>query len=188
MGRFDESLVEIRRAQQLDPTSLTINAIAGQTYFFARRYDEAIEECRKALEMDADFFLGHDYLGWAYRQKGMHEEALAEFKKAKQIEDTPLQLCEIGIAYAASGNKEDARKVLHEVIESSKQKHAPQHSYRIARIYASLRERDAAFKSLEKAFNEREENLVWLKVDPHLDYLRPDPRFIDLLRRVGFAP
>ena len=93
IGRLDESLATIRRAQQLDPTSLTINVIAGQTYFFARRFDEAIEETRKTLEMDPDFFLGHDYLGWAYRQKGMHEEALAEFKKAQQVEDTPLTDC-----------------------------------------------------------------------------------------------
>lgn len=187
MGRSDESIAEIRRAQQLEPFSLIINAIAAQSYFFARQYEQTIEQCRKTLELDPNFYLAHDYLGWAYRQKGMYDEAIAEFKKAKQIEDTPLQSYEIAIAHAASGNKEEARKVLHQLIEDSKRKHAPQQSYRLGRTYSALQEADAAFKWLETAFNEREENLVWMKVDPHLDYLRSDPRFADLLRRVGWT-
>ena len=188
MGRFDESFAEIRRAQQLEPPSPIINVIAAQIYFYARQYEQTIELCHKTLELDSSFYIAHDYLGWAYKQKGMYTAALAAVHRAKEIEDTPLQLCEIGIVDAASGNKAGARRVLQEVIEGSKRKLAPQHSYRIARIYAALQERDAAFESLEKAFNEREENLVWLKVDPHLDNLRPDPRFADLLLRVGFAP
>jgi TolB-like protein/DNA-binding winged helix-turn-helix (wHTH) protein/Tfp pilus assembly protein PilF len=188
MRRFDESFAEIRRAQQLEPASPIINVIAAQTYFFARRYERAIEECHRTLELDPDFYIAHDYLGWAYTMKGMHAAALAAAKRAKEIEDTPLQLCEIGQVEAAAGDRDGARRVLRELTDGSKRKPGPRHSYRMARINAHLGELDAAFESLEAAFNEREENLVWLNVDPHLDNLRPDPRFSDLLRRVGFAP
>lgn len=188
MGRFDESLEEIRRAQQLDPPSPIINVIAAQIYFYGRRYEEAIEQCNKTLELDPDFYIAHDYLGWAYVRKGMYEEALAAVKRAKEIEDTPLQSLEIAHVEAAFGNKENSRKALREVLESSKRNQAPQHSYRVARIYAALWEPDAAFEWLEMAVSEREEMLVWLNVDPHVDNLRQDPRFADLLRRVGFTP
>ena len=188
MGRFDESFAEIRRAQQLDPPSPIINVIAAQGHFFARQYDQAIEQCRKTLELAPDFYIAHDYLGWSYRQKGMYDAAIAEFEKARRIEDTPLQLCEIGITYAAAGDEERARKVVQDVIEGSKRTQGPRHCYRLARIHAAMRSPDAAFEWLERAFKEREENLVWLKVDPHLDALRADPRFADLERRIGFAP
>lgn len=188
MGRFDESRAEIGRALELEPASPIINVIAAQIQFYARQYDRVIEQCRRTLELAPDFYIAHDYLGWAYRQKGMYEAAIAEFEKARRIEDTPLQLCEIGHSYAAAGNQREARKALREVIEGSRRKHSPRHSYRLARIHAALGERDAAFEWLEVAFEEREENLVWLSVDPHLDPLRADPRFAVLVRRMGFAP
>jgi TolB-like protein/DNA-binding winged helix-turn-helix (wHTH) protein/Tfp pilus assembly protein PilF len=186
MGRVDESLAEIRRAQQLEPASPIINVIAAQIYFFGRQYDQAIEQCHKTLELDPNFYIAHDYLGWSYEKKGMYEEAIAALKKARQIENTPLQLCELGTAYAGSGNKEGARMVIREIVEGSDRRLAPRHSYRLARIYSALHEAGPAFEWLEKAFNEREENLVWLKVDPHLDNLRSDPRFSDVMRRIGF--
>ena len=188
MGRHDESLAEIRRAQQLEPTSPIISVIAAQVHFFGRQYDEAIEQCHKTLELDPNFYIAHDYLGWSYEKKGMYEEAIAAFKKARQIENTPLQLCELGKAYAEAGNKEGARSIIREVVESSKRKQTPRHAYRLARIYSALRESEPAFDWLDKAFGEREENLVWLKVDPHLDNLRSDPRFPAVMRRVGFQP
>jgi tetratricopeptide (TPR) repeat protein len=187
MGRFDESVEEIQRAQQLDPPSAILHVIAAQIYFFARRYDETIEQCRKALELDPDFYIAHDYLGWAYLQKRMYEPALAAVTRAKEIEDTPLQLLEIASVEAALGDRDRARSALRDVLERSKGSQAPQHTYRFARIYAALREPDAAFERLEKAFREREEMLVWLDVDPHLDSLREDARFEGLRRRVGFT-
>jgi TolB-like protein/DNA-binding winged helix-turn-helix (wHTH) protein/Flp pilus assembly protein TadD len=186
MGRVDESLEEIQRALKLEPASPIINVIAAQTYFFARQYDRAIEQCRKTLELDPNFYIAHDYLGWSYEKKGMFSEAIASFRKARQLENTTLQLCELGNAYAVSGNKEGARGVIREVTASSRGEHAPRHSYRMARIYSALHEAEPAFDWLEQAFNEREENLVWVKVDPHLDNLRSDPRFTEVMRRVGF--
>ena len=117
----------------------------------------------------------------------MYQAALAAVEKARAIEDTPLQLCEVGQVHAASGNSQGARAVLRTVIERSKQQQMPRHAYRIARIYAALREPDQAFTWLERAFSEREEMLVWLNVDPHFDNLRADRRFDDLLRRIGFS-
>ena len=187
LGRFDESFAEIRRAQELEPPSPIINVIAAQGHFFARQYDQAIEQCRKTLELAPDFYIAHDYLGWSYRQKGLHEAAIAEIEKARRVEDTPLQLCELGISYAAAGDVRRARKVIADVVEGAKRTQGPRHCFRLARIHAAMQSRDAAFEWLEKSFKEREENMVWLKVDPHLDSLRADPRFADLERRVGFA-
>jgi TolB-like protein/DNA-binding winged helix-turn-helix (wHTH) protein/Flp pilus assembly protein TadD len=188
MRRFDESFAEIQRAQQLDPPSPIINVIAAQTYFFARRYDRAIEECRRTLELDPDFYIAHDYLGWAYGQKGMHEAARAAVRRARELEDTPLQLGEVGSVEAAAGNRAEARSVLQQLRARVERNPGPRHSYRIARIYSALDEPDAAFRSLQQALEDRDEMMVWMNVDPHLDKLRPDPRFADLLRRVGFEP
>ena len=124
----------------------------------------------------------------AARKRSETAAALAAVKRAKEIEDTPLQLCELADVDAVSGNAQSARRALRVVIEGSKGKRAPQHLYRIARIYATLGEADSAFASLEKAVDAREENLVWLKVDPHFDNLRSDSRFNGVLRRIGFAP
>lgn len=186
MGRVEESIAEIRRAQELDPPSPIINTIAAHVYFYARRYDAAIEQCQRALELEPDFFVAHEYLGWAYMRKGMHEAARAALIRAQEIEDTPLQRLDISHAEAESGNIEGARRALHDVMASLERSRGPRHAYRMARIHSTLRERDAAFERLEDAFDEREEALVWLKVDPHLDDLRSDPRFADLLVRVGF--
>ena len=186
MARFDEALAEIGRAQQIDPTSLVINTIVAQTYLNARQYDEAIEQCHKTLELDPSFELAYIYLGNAYIEKGMYEEALAEYQKAKQLEGTPAMLALTGITYARSGNREGARRALHELMAVSKQKYDP--SFNIARIYANLGDRDEAFKWLEKLFDERSGALIFLKVDPQLDKLRTDPRFTDLVRRVGLTP
>jgi TolB-like protein/DNA-binding winged helix-turn-helix (wHTH) protein/tetratricopeptide (TPR) repeat protein len=187
MGRFDESLAQLRRALQIDPPSPIINTMAAQTLVFSRDYDAAIDQCRKTLDIDGTFYLALDYLAWAYKLKGMHAEAVAAVEKAHALENTPRSWGEVGIAYAAAGRRADAERAIRAVLHSSAREPGPKHSYRLARIYAALGERDLAFQWLETAYAEREENLVWLKVDPHLDPLRADPRFADLLRRVGFT-
>jgi DNA-binding winged helix-turn-helix (wHTH) protein/TolB-like protein/Tfp pilus assembly protein PilF len=182
MGRFDEAIAEIRRAQQLEPESLIINTIAAQTYYYARQYDQAIEQCHGTLELDPNFEFAYTYLGYAYIQKRMYEEAIAAFKKAKQWDGTPRMIAMIGLTYATSGDRENARRALHELVARSKQSYIGR--YGIAEINASLGNRDEALAWLEKEYPEHA-NLSFLKVEPCLDNLREDPRFRDLLQRMG---
>ncbi len=185
MGRFDEAIAEVKRAQQLEPLSLIINSAVGYAYYFARRYDQAIAESRKALEMDPNFSRAHFNLGLAYEQKKMFPQAIAEFQKAIASSGGPLMEAALGHAYAVAGRRAEAQEVLDRLIELSKQRYVS--SYQIATIYAGLGETDQAFAWLEKAYGERNNWLAYLKVDPIFDGLRSDSRFAALVRRVGLA-
>ena len=156
----------------------------GQILYYARRYDEAIEQCRKTLELDPNYAMAHTHLGQAYIQKRMYREALEELQKAIILsEQNPEVIAVLGYAYAAAGDRKEAEGVIGELTELSKGRYVP--SYSIAEIYAELGRKDEAFAWLEKAYQERAPGFVDLKVEPTLDSLRSDPRYIDLLRRVG---
>jgi len=185
MGRFDEAIAEVKRAQELEPLSLIINSAVGYAYYFARRYDQAIAESRKALEMDANFSRAHFNLGLAYEQKKMFPQAIASFQKAIASSGGPLMEAALGHAYAVAGRRAEAQEVLDRLIELSKQRYVS--AYQIATIYAGLGETDQAFAWLEKAYGERNNWLAYLKVDPIFDGLRSDSRFAALVRRVGLA-
>ncbi|HXG68716.1 MAG TPA: protein kinase, partial [Blastocatellia bacterium] len=184
VGRFDEAIREAKRTQELDPLSLIINTHLGWVYYNARRYDEAIEQCRKTLAMDANFFPARRYLALAYEQKGMHEQAIAEFRRVRQLSgDNPRMIAALGHAYAVAGRKAEARQTLDELLEWSKRNWVP--SYDLAVVYTGLGDAEQAFAWLEKAIVERNEYLCYLGVDPRFDPLRADPRFADILRRIG---
>ena len=184
LGRHEEALKELRRAQEIDPLSLPINASVGFALFYARRYDEAVEQGKKAVEMDAGFALGHQRLGMAYALKGMYGEAIAESRQAMNYsKGAPLATVSLGYAYAVAGNRREAEKVLSELTDFSARRYVS--PYGVALMYVGLGEREQAFQWLEKAHEERNVELIWIKVDPRLDPLRPDPRFADLMRRVG---
>lgn len=185
MGRLDQAIDEITQAYELDPRSLEINTDLGLSFFLARQYDQAIEQFRKSIEMDQSFINGHFFLGWAYEQKGDAERAIAEFQKVLQLSDAPFFRAALGHAYASAGQREEAARVLEELQERQKHGHVSPYDFTI--IYTALGERERAFECLEKAFETRSEALVWLKVDPRLDQIRTDPRFIDIQRRVGLA-
>ncbi len=186
MGRHEEAIAEIERAEELDPLSLIINAIAGYVYYFASEYDQAIDHCQKALELDPNFATAHYFIGWVYERKGMYGEAIAELQKARTLSGNIDFLAVLGHAYAVSGRTKQARKILDEVKALSERAYVS--PYLLALIYMGLGEKDQAFAWLETAFTERAINLVVLKVDPRYDGLRDDPRFDDLLRRIGFEP
>jgi TolB-like protein/Flp pilus assembly protein TadD len=187
MGRLDEAFAEIKRAHELEPLSLSINTDFGFLPYLMRQYDRAIEEYRKALELDQSFVYTHWKLGLAYEQKAMYDEAIAEFQKAIALSGGSAQaLVLLGHAYAVSGRRTEALKVLDELNELSKRRYVS--SYRVAAIHLGLGETERAFEWLERAVEERDAWLVWLKVDPVLDALRADPRFADLVRRVGLTP
>ena len=183
--RFDEAIAEARRAQELEPLSFISNLHLGWILYLAGRYDEAIDHCNKLLEVDPNFFPAHRYLGLAYEQKGMYPEAISEFEKGVKLSGSPLMIALLGHAYAASGNKAEARRVLAE-LEQQKQKYVS--PYTVAAIYAGLGEKDQAFKWLEKAYSERDIWLMNLRVDPVFKNLRSDSRFADLLHRLELVP
>ena len=185
MGRSTESITGMRRALELEPLSLMINVELGDMLLFAHQYDQAIEQYRKTLDLDSSFVRAHIQLGQVYGQKGQYEEAISELKKAISLnseDNYAIQL--LGYMYAISRRTSEAYKALEELKERGKRTHVL--PYDIAVIYVGLGEKDRAFEWLEKSFAERDEGLLYLRVDPVLDSLRSDPRFADLLRRVGF--
>jgi TolB-like protein/DNA-binding winged helix-turn-helix (wHTH) protein/Tfp pilus assembly protein PilF len=183
-GRLDEAAVELRRAQQVDPQSLTISAVVGWMLYFARDYDKAIEQEQIVLEMDQNFALAHRYLGLAYEQKGMYVEAISEFQKAKSLSGArPLDSGSLGHAYAQAGKTAEARQILKKINERPPHVYFPAQD--IALIHVGLGEKDQAFNWLEKAVQERSPWLIHLRVDPRFDPLRSDPRFAALLRQIG---
>jgi TolB-like protein/DNA-binding winged helix-turn-helix (wHTH) protein/Tfp pilus assembly protein PilF len=182
--RFDEAIAEAKRAQELDPLSFISNLHLGWIFYLAGRYDEAIEHCKKLLEVDPNFFPAYRYLGLAYEQKGMYAKAISEFEKGVKLSGSSLMIALLGHAYAASGNKAEARRVLAE-LEREKQKYVS--PYTVAAIYAGLGEKDQAFGWLEKAYSERDIWLMNLKVDPVFKTLHSDRRLAGLLERLGLA-
>jgi serine/threonine-protein kinase len=177
MARHDEAIAEIKLAQELDPFSLRINENVGLMLYYARRYDEAIDALNKANEMDPNKLAGRHYLSWVYCEKSMYEEALKQFpKKNKQF---PL-----GITYAKMGKRVEAQQVLDYWINRSKQEYVS--SYNLSFFYFALGEYDQGFKMLDKTYEERNNWMCNLKVDPKLDAARSDPRFIALLKKMNF--
>ena len=183
MGRFDEALAEFKRALELDPLSLIINADLGEVYTWARRYDEAIEQLRKTIEMDQSFYYAHWRLGVAYELKGSYQEAITEYQKARALGDDPFVVACLSHALASSGKRDEALKTLDLLKEISRQRYVGEYCFAV--LYAGLGERDQAFQWLDKAYQNRASHLNWMKVDPMLDNLRSDPRFADLMKRVG---
>lgn len=186
VGRFDEAREEMQRALELDPLNANTMADLGLPFYFARQYDQAIEQYRKAIEMDRKWYWSHLLLGWAYDQQGKLPEAIAELKQASRFNDSPQVLASLGHAYAVSGRRGEAQAVIEELTEISKLHYVS--PYDVATIYAGLGDNEQAFAWLEKANEDRSGWLgLWLKLDPKFDSLRPDPRFRDLLRRIGLT-
>ncbi len=183
-GRLEEGIKEMQRAQELEPLSLIINRDLGRHHYFLHQYDQAIDKCRKTLEMDPNFFFAHFYLGPAYEQKGMFEEAIKELQKAIALsENSTYMTALLGHVYAVSGRKDKALEVLEELKERSKREYVS--AFYFVVIHLGLDEKDQAFEWLERAYRERSTYLIWLKVDPIFDGLRSDPRFTELIRRIG---
>jgi serine/threonine protein kinase/tetratricopeptide (TPR) repeat protein len=185
MERFDEASAQIKLAQELEPLSLSINVSMGLPFYWSRQYDQAIEYFRKTIEMDHTFSLAHVLLGQAYLQQGLHEEAIIELQTAREFDNTPQVQAMLGYAYSVAGKTSDAEEILGELGTLSARRYVS--PYLRALIYTGLGDKAQAFKWLDRAYEERNEWLVWLKVDPKLDSLRSDPRFSDLMLRVGFV-
>jgi len=185
MGRFDEAIAEAKRAQELEPLSFIGNSHLGWILYLAGRYDESIAHCKRLLDVDPNFFPARRYMGLAYEQKNMYREAIDEFQQGVKLSGNPLMMSLLGHAYAASGRKAEAQRILAELNQQKQRYVSP---YTIATIYAGLGDKDQAFKWLERAFEERDIWLMNLKVDPVLKALRSEQRFENLLRRMGLYP
>jgi serine/threonine protein kinase/Flp pilus assembly protein TadD len=185
MGRKDEAVAEAKRAVQADPFSPLANFVAGSVSVFTRQWDPAIEQLLGAKELAPTFWFNPCFLGRAYEQVGKMPEAIAEFKSALELDNDNTEIWSgLGHAYALSGNRTEAQKILNHLKESSQHSYVSPYSFAV--IYAGLGEKDQAFAWLETAFNERSYFMaVYLPTDARLDSLRADPRFAALKRRVG---
>jgi TolB-like protein/DNA-binding winged helix-turn-helix (wHTH) protein/Flp pilus assembly protein TadD len=182
LGRYDDALAEMRKAENLDPLSLIINSDLAELLLIAHSYDESIQQSRKTLELDPNFALAHNQLGQAYLQKQMYEPAIVELEKSVQLSGgSPTCIANLARAYAESGKRSEAEKLLGDL----KKRSNPNASLasEIAMIYAALGNRDQAMKWLEKGCEERFNPGVLLR--PGFDPLRSDPRFETLVRRIG---
>jgi Predicted integral membrane protein len=186
MGRFDEAIAEVTRAQEIDPLSKHFRSNLGYILYNARRNGEAIEEYRKELEKDPNSLQAHLGLGEVYVKEGSYEEAIAEMVKARPLVNLPRQLARIGYVYAAAGKKIEATKILNEVKGQTREHYNM--ATLIAAIYAALGDKEQAFAWLRKSCDEHQNGVKEFKVSPRFDTLRSDPRFTDLLRRVKLAP
>jgi TolB-like protein/Tfp pilus assembly protein PilF len=184
LGRFDESIAQARRAVELDPLSVITVSDLGYRLYFARRYDESIEASKKALELEPNSDQVYNFLGYAYAGKGQYKEAIDAYEQAVRLgdESTSIQVY-LGAAYANAGERERALAILKQ-LQTTKEYVSPGE---LAALYTALGDKEAAFASLNKAYDEHDLQLQFLKVDPSHDRLRDDQRFNDLVRRVGLA-
>ncbi len=187
-GRPVEAIAEIKKARELDPLSIRINANVGLVFYMGREYDQALEELRKALELDPNDVASHVYLGLVYSHKGMHEEAITACRRARDLSVGKDQTSNLVLAYvyAVAGRRGEALRILDEIKKSSERSYVP--PVAVAMTYVGLGDKQEALAWLEKAFAEHATALDTLKVDPNFDPLRSDPRFQDLLRRMNFPP
>jgi TolB-like protein/DNA-binding winged helix-turn-helix (wHTH) protein/Flp pilus assembly protein TadD len=183
VGRADEAIAEIRKAQELDPLSAVIATDLGKELYFVRRYDDALVELRRALELDPNFTSAHNWISDTLLEKKMYNDAMAELEKTKPFREERVYVRQTAYLYARMGRQSEARAALAKALQLSKGKQVS--SGAVALIHAALGDKDEAFQWLEKACTERSSFMTSLKYWSVFDPFRGDPRFPDLLRRVG---
>jgi serine/threonine-protein kinase len=184
LGEHDLAIAHTRRALDLDPLSLILHTAVGDAYFYARRYEEAMTWYRKCLELDATFVPGHTDLARSLELSGRFEEALEEFERARQLTSAAPNDPSAGLAcvYASMGRSEEALAMQSELLARSPEQYVS--PYSIASIHACLGDVESALTWLEKAYEEHDQTLVWVKVHPRLDVLRAEPRFQQILQKM----
>ena len=185
LGQHEKALAEAKRAVELDLLDLRINALEGQSLFYAGRYEEAIDRLNKTIDLDPNFWMPRLFIARAYIEKGMYRESIAEATKARELGSPNVELIAlVGCALAKSGERGEARAVLAELKKLSAERYVP--PYYIALVHNALGESDETLALLEKGFAEKDVRMVFLKVEPKWNNIRNEPRFIELIRRMNF--
>jgi tetratricopeptide (TPR) repeat protein len=186
MNRFPEALKEATQAQQIDPLSLSINTTLAWRDRDMGQYAQAIDRNRRTLEMDPNFVPAHIALGSAYEDQGIWLQAISEYQKAVDLsQNSPPALAALGSVYGYSGNRDGARKIVASLREASNRHYVS--AFDMAVVFAGLGDSDGAFQWLEKAYTGRESQMAFLNVTRRFGPLRSDPRFADLLHRMGLT-
>jgi serine/threonine protein kinase/Tfp pilus assembly protein PilF len=186
VGRLDEAFQEMQRALELDPLSLIINTETGWMLYFTRDYERAIKQYKKSLELDRSFVPAHLYLGIACAHRGMFDAAIRAFKEAIALSGgSTTMVAALAYAHALAGHRAEAEKHVAELTEQSAIRFVS--PYDLATVFTALGENDRAFEWLERARESRSGSMVYLKVEPIFEPLRSDPRFAELIRKVGLA-
>ena len=184
MGRRLEAIAKMKSSQELDPLSLIIHVALGWALYMARRYDEAIEQLRRTVELEPNYPVTYWILGLLYRKIGRFELAIAEGEKGVNLSGgSPLMRAALAHTYGAAGRTTDALKMLDDLTNLARDKYVAPHFF--AGIYLGLGDNGRAIEYLERSYEERSHWLIYLHIDPSMDGLADNPRFQDLLRRVG---
>ena len=181
LGRNAEALAHIERARELDPLSLIINTDYGWVYYLERRYDEAIAQYKQALELDPNFTLAHFDLALSYSALGRHEDAISEMQKARERGSD--YLAGLGYVYAMAGRRAEALKTLDDLKRLAEKQYVP--PYHFGWVYTGLGDKDKAIALLQKTYDEHTQHVIDFKTVPLFDGLRTDPRFQELVQKVG---
>ena len=186
IGRLDEALNQVRRAQGLDPLSPIVNSDLGRYLLYAGQHDEAVAQFRKTLEFDPNSVSARRGLGLAYRANRQNAEAITELKRALELsENSPIILGDLGAAYAGAGDRAAAEGVLKQLTAMADKQYVPASAR--AMVYAALGDATRALDALEKAHSEHDFAITQIAVAPWAQPLRGDPRYVDLVNRLGLS-
>jgi len=187
IGNLNGAIAERKRALELDPVNPLLTSALGEAYYESREYDLTIEQNTKSLALDPSYAIALVNIGRAYEMKGMHPQAREAFQKILAVApNDPAVLALMGHEYAISGDSAKAMQIISQLQQLSAHTYVP--AIYIALVYTGLHDLDNAFTWLDKAYNERTEYLMYLPTDPLADPLRGDPRFAQLLHRLGLQP
>jgi TolB-like protein/Tfp pilus assembly protein PilF len=183
--RKDRSIAMARRGVEVEPVSPEANTLLGMNFYLSRQYDSAIKQLRSTIDLAPDNWFAHMWLGLSYEYTGDLPHAVEELQKASKLveNEIPWPSAELGGLYARMGKRAEAERILADLDRWSKRTYVPPYFFAI--VYSGLGKKDQAFASLEKAYTDHSMVLAALNVDPHFDLLHSDPRYRDLLHRMG---
>jgi len=190
LGQSDNAIAEMKKALELDPFSRIYNTVFGLTYFYARKYDLAEEQFKKAIELNPDFFVTHYHFAWLYSQVGEYSNAITEVTKGRLLsnDDRVKIAASEDVALRKAFEAGGARGFWQRMQKETKKLDAEIGEFDLPQVYARLGEKEKALAELEGNYEERRPLGTLLNVDPAFDSLRSDPRFGDLVRRMGLTP